>query len=179
MLHFQSFLWLGLLSLVALLEIHIAYREIRIRVLARFQRVQEPLPHLPVWNNVHICVLSFVPSPFPSPSASSPPSLSPYFPSLPLSLSLIILVQWVTLNNPSEDHGQIERILTNFLYPSDAYAWSYGFVLDSLLFPCRWKEVLKTSDGFFICEDMVIFFYFFLSAKDATSFINADVIFFG
>lgn len=128
-LHFQSFLWWGLLYFPAFLEIHIAYKEIKIRLLAHFQGDQEPLLHLPVWNNVHYIY-------FILPSFLYLSLLLLCSPS-PLS-SLIILIQWVTLN--IEDHCQMCGNLNNFLYPNDACAWSYGFVLVSLLFLCGWKD---------------------------------------
>lgn len=117
---------------VAILEIHSAYKEIRIRLLVHFQGDQEPLLHLPVWSNLHyFCfILSFFLS------LSLPLSSAPLLFSF---LSLIVLVQWVTLNHHSEDHCQMHRNLTNFLYANDVYAWSYGFVLVSLLFLCRLK----------------------------------------
>lgn len=78
LVRFQSFLWLEPLSFVALLEIYIAYKEIRIRLLAHFHGDRKPLLHWSLWSNVLCFILSF----FPFPLCLLPPSFPPS-PSLP------------------------------------------------------------------------------------------------
>lgn len=131
---------------VAILEIHIAFKEIRIRLLVHFQGDQEALLHLPVWSNLHyLCfILSFF--------------LSLSLPLLFSFLSLIVLVQWVTLNHHSEDHCQMHRnwwdFYTQMMCMPEAMVLSWFLFFSSV----GWR--FKTNDAFFMYKDLVIFFYF-------------------